>query len=377
MPREHNTAVLIGGMPRPQARVWYSPGLSTVYDALRIIRQQDTAGELRLLASHSRPVSPVFAAADESWLEPPASISDAAFIDWCLDTCRARRVDLFVPGRRVKALAGARDRFEAAGTRMMVPATPEAFRRIDRKDWFYADMAGEALPDFRVVRTVAEFDAACAELGALHPRLCVKPVVSIFGLGFHRIVAQDDEYRRFLGADAVPMSMESTRRAIGVAKHPRDLMVMEWLPGPERSVDCIASRGRLLVAVARRKRGDHQVLETAGPAIEAARRVVAHYALDGIVNVQTRDARGAPRLLEANARMSGGLHYACASGVAFPYWAVRLALGLSTPADIPVPRAGVCVAPVQAMVVLGEEADLSRAAAPRTADPVSSAPSAG
>ncbi len=355
--------VLIGNMSR--ARVWYSPGLSTAYDALRILREQDTAGELTLLASNRHAASPALAAADECWLEPSTGISDAAFVDWCLTTCRARGVDLFVPARRVKALSAAKAQFEAAGTRMLIPASPHAYARIDRKDWFYKDMADQHLPDFRVVRTVDQFDAACAALGATHPRLCVKPVVSIFGLGFHRIVAHDDEYRRFLGADAVPMSMESTRRALAAAKRPRDLMVMEYLPGPERSVDCLASNGELLVAVARRKRSDHQILEVEGPAIEVARAVVARYALDGIVNVQTRDARGASRLLEANARMSGGLHYACASGVAFPYWAVKLALGLATPADIPTPRGGICVAPVQAMVVLRPEAALA------SPDPVS------
>lgn len=359
-----------------RARVWYSSGLSTVYNALCIIRESDPAGEFRLLASRTRAASPALNAADEWWLEPPASTSDVDFVAWCLDTCRQRGVDVFVPGRRVRALAAGRSRFDSIGTRLLVPADADALHRIDRKDLFYADMAAGssavALPAFRIVRTVEQFDAACAELAVEHPQLCLKPVVSIFGLGFHRIVAQDDEYSRFLGGDAVPTSMDSARRAIAAARHPRDLMVMEYLPGPERSVDCLASNGTLVTAVARRKHADYQVLETSGPAIEAARAVVARYALDGIINVQTRDGRGAPRLLEANARMSGGLHYACASGVAFPYWSVRLAAGLATPADVPPPRGGIRVAPVQAMVVLRDDGLPAEARRSVAAGPASS-----
>lgn len=348
-------------MPCLNARVWYSRGLSNVFDALRILREADTMGELTLLASHARREVPAIRAADEGWLEPSGPISDDHFVDWCVEACRAHKVDVFVPGRRVVALSGAKDRFTAGGTRLLVPAGPTALARIDRKDEFYLDMAeeaavagGVALPDYRICKTVEEFDAACEALGVEHRRLCVKPVVSTFGLGFHTLVAEDDEYRRFLGGDPTPVSFASARRAIASARRPRELMVMEYLPGPERSVDCLASAGTLVTAVARVKRGEFQILETEGPAIETARAVVRRYGIDGIINVQTRDARGEARLLEANARMSGGLLYACASGVAFPYWAVRIALGWATPADVPQPRSGLRVAPTQGMIVVGE-----------------------
>lgn len=343
-----------------KARVWYSRGLSNVYDAVRNVRAADTAGEITLLASHARHAVPALQVADERFLEPVGRLPDAEFVAWCLSACREHRVDLFVPGRRVQALSAAKAQFEQAGTRLLVPAGPEALARIDRKDQFYADMHDAALPDFRVCRTVPEFDAACADL-AHHRRLCVKPVVSTFGLGFHTLVQRDDPYKRFLGGDPTAISFEAARSAIASAKKPRDLLVMEYLPGPERSVDCLCQNGELVTAVSRVKRGEFQVLEIEGPGVEAARGVVKRYGLDGIVNVQTRNGRGEARLLEANARMSGGLLYACASGVVFPYWAIRLALGWSKPSEVPLPKAGVMVAATQGMVVVGAATDAGRA----------------
>jgi hypothetical protein len=58
-------------------------------------------------------------------------------------------------------------------------------------------------------------------------------------------------------------------------------------------------------------------------------------------------------LLEINPRMSGGIPYACHSGLNFPYWALKMALGECTPDDIPHPKTGIQVAQVMTGVVAG------------------------
>jgi len=74
--------------------------------------------------------------------------------------------------------------------------------------------------------------------------------------------------------------------------------------------------------------------------------------LDGVFNLQTKEREGFQFLLEVNSRMSGGLVYACMSGVAFPYWNLMLTAGLATPGDVPAPKPGVRVAPVQGCVAV-------------------------
>jgi alkylated DNA nucleotide flippase Atl1 len=245
---------------------------------------------------------------------------------------------------------------------VLVAATPEVYALVQRKDRVYQELAGEeiALPDWRVVRTAEEFDQACAELGQQHKRLCIKPAASIFGLGFHTLVESDDPYARMLGQDPTPLARDTCRRLIAEAKSPRPVLVMEYLPGPERSVDCLVREGRLVVAISRRKHASYQVLETEGPAIEAARAVVRRLQLNGVVNVQTRDTRGRPYLLEVNARMAGGVLYSALSGTALPWWSIALELGLAREEDIPAPRAGLRVAPITGAVALGMAEDGSR-----------------
>jgi biotin carboxylase len=350
-------------MPRKQQRVWFSRGLSNVYDAIRLAREHDAARRVRLLASDVGRDTPALALADERFDEPRRTVSDDEFIAWALSECRTRGVDLFVPGRRAAAVAAARPEFEAAGTRVLVAATPQVYSLVHRKDRVYEALAGEeiALPDWRVVRTADEFDQACAELGREHQRLCIKPAASMFGLGFHTLAEADDPYARMLGQNPTPLSRDACRRLIAEARSPRPLLVMEYLPGPERSVDCLAREGRLIVAISRRKHASYQILETEGPAIEAARAVVKRLQLHGVVNVQTRDTRKRPYLLEVNARMAGGILYSALSGTALPWWSIALELGLAREEEIPAPRAGLKVAPITGAVVLGTDGEDSKA----------------
>jgi len=95
--------------------------------------------------------------------------------------------------------------------------------------------------------------------------------------------------------------------------------------------------------VVRRKMGVGQRLEDHAEIVAFVRRLTAKMRLNNLFNVQFRDDGGKPYLLEVNPRMSGGLPFACESGLNFLLWAIRLALGTPTSADVPQPRVGVWV----------------------------------
>ena len=334
-------------------RVWFNEGLSAVHDALVLIREADVRGELELLASHGRAEAPALAVADQSFAEPPRMPSDE-YVAWCLQTCRERRVDLFVPARRREAISRRRAEFEAQGTRVLVAATEDVFALSERKDLFYASLEGIVpLAEYRVFRTRDEFDEAYAQLRPRHKRLCIKPAVGVFGVGFHVLTEKLDAYEGMIGGSGIKLSVEAFRDALAKTQNPKRMLLMEYLPGTERSVDVLAQDGALITAVARRKRSGFQVLEAEGPAIEIAKAIVAKMRLSGLVNVQTRDGRGTPRLLELNARMSGGMLYACCSGVNLPYWAVALALGLKDVSEVPRPKGELLVAPTIGVRIVG------------------------
>ena len=342
-------------MSPPRPVVWFNQGLSQVYDAVRLIRA-DAAGALVVCASHRERDAPVLQVADRGFDEPPRATPEEAYVEWALAVCAREQVRLFVPSRHAAAIARARTRFEQLGVRLQV-AQPEALAgALEYKDVLYAEVAGQLdLPAYRVVSSLAQFDDAYTALRLDHQRLCVKPTRGLFGAGFRILDETIDPLDAILRVDGTLAALPAYRSALAQTRRTFSLMLMEYLDGPERSVDCLAFQGELVTAVARRKEGRHQSLETSGTAIEGARWLVERYRLDGIVNIQFRDTRATPHLLEINARMAGGMLYSCAAGVNLPYWSALLALGLAQPNDVPAPNAGLRVAPITGALIIPNE----------------------
>lgn len=334
-------------------KVWFNRGLSNTYDALMSIRAADARSTFVLRATHSDPRSAVSKAADEFAVEPDG-MDDDAYVGWCLGQCAEHGVGIFVPQRRREAVSERRDAFESKGILVSVMGGPRIMGMVDRKQELYADVAEThvPVPPHRTFRTVGEFDAAVAELEPVAGRLCVKPCVGVYGSGFRILEGEGCDLRRILSGDNVRTSFEAFRTALAGSAQDRDMMVMAYLPGTERSVDVLAHKGRLVRAVSRIKVGSHQVLETEGPSVDVAAFLTERYGLDGVFNLQTKERDGVQYLLEVNSRMSGGLVYACMSGVAYPYWNLMLTAGLATPGDVPSPKPGVKVAPVQGCVAV-------------------------
>ncbi len=333
--------------------VWYNQGLSELYHSARLIREAAN-GRITVIASHTDPAAPILQAADRAFIEPPPRTTAKVYLQWALEVCQDYGVDLFIPSRHAETVAEARDAFTDQGVRLQVPSV-QVQTTLNHKDALYREVEAQniPLPEYRVVRGLTEFDEAYVELRQRHQRLCVKPTVGIFGSGFRVLAENIDDYDILLRTDCTRISLRAYRDALLHARRPFELMLMQYLDGVERSVDCLAVGGRLVAAVSRRKEGRQQILETDGQAIEIAAGLVGRYALDGIVNVQFKDAGGVAHLLEINPRAAGGLVYSCASGLNFPYWLVALALGLAREEAIPTLVAHMAVVPVNAVIVIG------------------------
>jgi biotin carboxylase len=323
--------------------VWFNQHLSNTWHALRAVREVQRPGEFRLLCTHRWRHYPGRKFSD--YFEPePAEISDADYVEFCLEFARNHAVELFYPWRRVIPILKARERFAQLGTRLVVVADVDTLRLLGSKVEQYRALGpGVApLPEFEVVNTLAQFEAAYARLRDRGWRVCYKPAVSIFGFGFH-ILTERESPR----GNSVVRTVAEARRALAARQQPfADLLLMPYLPGPERSIDCLADQGHLVRCVIRRKsmRDHHAQTIEHNPAIEeVARRITAKLRLNAVFNIQLRNDGDTPYLLEVNPRMSGGIPAACTTGLVLPYWALRLALGTARPEEVPHPLTGIRV----------------------------------
>lgn len=338
--------------------IWYNQGYAVVRDALMLIREGAAAagiGTLRLVASHNDLHAAVLDAADRAFLEPDG-LPGAEYAAWCASVCRREQVDLFMVQRGGQAIAAHLDQFPAS-TRIILPAPADTLRMIADKAAFYAAAAAAGLPApwSSAISDADGFDAACAELAARDLMSCVKPREGVFGHGFWRLDPAYTLFDALMAGDDRRIAPAEMRAAIAGAGAPVRLLVMEYLPGPEWSLDCVCDEGRLVVGVARRKRGRVQELEVDGPIFAVARAAVDLFGLTGLVNVQFKAADMAgddPRLLEINTRMSGGVPRSRFAGVNLPWRNLAMLLGLDQGGEVAVPVGGALVSAQETGITL-------------------------
>lgn len=336
--------------------VWFNKNLSSTYQVIEILRREQRPDELRLVCTHTHPDSPVLGLADIGELEP-TGLNDHDYLEYCLEFIRRHDVQVFVPGRHVSAISAATARFEQAGVKLLIAGEASTLHVLNDKARTYQALEGlpVPLPEYRVVNSLDEFDAACTDLRSRGFRVCFKPAASMFGLGFRVVTEDGSNLKRMLSGDPLSIDLQDARRCFAESPRFRDVLVMQYLWGSERSIDCLAHAGELVCCVVRRKPDvseGAQLLECNSPVEQMVRRLTQHLQLNGMFNVQFKDDGETPYLLEINSRMSGGLPMACLSGVAFPLWAIRLVLGTATPQDVPHPSCGIRVKEVGRAVII-------------------------
>ncbi|NUP44367.1 MAG: hypothetical protein HOY76_46915, partial [Streptomyces sp.] len=309
-----------------------------------MLRDNPDAVGVRIYGTNVDPDAAALTACDVSEVEP-RHVGDAEYADFALDFCRRHGVDVLIPPRRLSALAGHTADFAAAGTRLMCPP-PAAVAALTSKTRTYegARAAGVPVPPWRAVRDAAAFRTAVEELTADGERVCFKPSGEFSAFGFRVL---DDRPLRIRDLLAPPVPVVSVRavaealeRAADAGEPVPEFLVMPYLEGPEVSVDCLsAPGGRTLAAVARAKQGRYRLLLDDPEAAGIARRVVEHFGLAYLSNVQLRHRAGRPVLLEANPRPSAGIFQTAFSGLNLPWAAVRL-LVRGEPGVLGEPRLG-------------------------------------
>lgn len=296
-------------------------------------------GAIRAVASHADDREDILDGADLALAEPaqpdPRAVG-APYADWLLERARAEGAQAVLAMRNRTALVVRRDDFAAAGLRLACGAvTLEALEICERKDVFAARLREAGLPVPETIGIVDEAGLAHAvSLLAETGDVCVKPATGVYGRGFWRLDPEADAFAHLHDPDRRVVHPAAFVAGYAGARQKGRLVVMEFLPGDEHSIDVVCDAGRLVAAAARRKAGACQIVTTTGPEIDLAAAVVATLGLDGLVNVQLRaDARGVSRVLEVNTRYSGGVGYAAAAGVNLPAIAAATLLGIAPPAE--------------------------------------------
>jgi hypothetical protein len=311
-----------------RVRVWLNRTYAENVFFMDQLRRNPSDRAVEIHATHGDPDSPVLAAADTAELEPEG-LSPAAYVEYALDQCRRRSVDVFVPRLHQAAIVAHRAEFAAAGTALLAPP-PEAVALFEDKVIAYeaVQAIGVPVPPWWRVRTVDELVAAVEELEDAGHKACFKPASGAGGVGFRVVTRTPFSLTHLTGFPSPYVPLDLVVEALRSADEPVNWIVMPRLEQPEVSVDCLTGRDNVLrMAIGRTKNGRRRGFTLHEQWLEPARRIAEGFGLHHLSNIQFRMYGDRPVLMDVNTRPAGGLHQLALCGVNAPWAAVQLALG--------------------------------------------------
>ncbi|MBL7744453.1 MAG: ATP-grasp domain-containing protein [Chitinophagaceae bacterium] len=265
--------------------------------------------------------------------------TDPAFIDKVLSVCREKNIHVVLPlvTKELIPLSQHIKEFELAGAKLLVsPAASLEIANDKSKLYQFLQWRGLDVPDFRVVENIGQFETAANELGYPGKTICFKPSVSNGSRGF-RIISHSIEEHHLLfneKPNSTFISYHDATRILSSRAFP-ELLVSEYLPGEEYSVDCLAKNGKAVLIVPRLRKKMINGISVEGEfvrdesIIRYCSQIIHELQLHGNTGLQVkRSATGKFLLVEINPRVQGTISAALGAGVNLPLLAIKQELGL-------------------------------------------------
>jgi carbamoyl-phosphate synthase large subunit len=265
--------------------------------------------------------------------------NDPAFKDSVLSICRQKNIQIILPlvTRELMPLSQHSKEFELAGVKLLVsPATSLEIANNKSQLYEFLQWRGIAVPDFRVAETLQQFKTAIDELGYPAKKVCFKPSVSNGSRGFRIISGQINELDLLFNykPSATYLSLQDAERILASGEFP-ELLISEYLPGEEYSVDCLANHGKSVLIIPRLRKRMINGISVEGEFIKEENiipyctKIINELQLHGNIGIQVKkSAAGQFLLLEINPRVQGTISAALGAGVNLPDLAVKQEMGL-------------------------------------------------
>ncbi|MGZ5287198.1 MAG: ATP-grasp domain-containing protein [Flavisolibacter sp.] len=290
----------------------------------------------RIIVADADPMATGRFLADD-FVQIPAA-DDPGFITTLLNVCQQKNIRLVMPlvTRELFLFSAHKKDFESIGVNLLV-SSEEAIHLSNNKSNCYQllQSKGMKLPAFHVVNNLEAFIHAAFELGHPGRPFCFKPSVSNGSRGVRVVSDSLDEHHQLFQEKPYTLDITYSHALHILSSKPfPELLVSEYLPGEEYSVDCIASQGEAITVVPRLRKKMINGISVQGSfvkddaIIDQCKQIIELIQLHGNIGIQLkRSVTGEALLLEINPRVQGTIVSALGAGINLPLLAVKMELG--------------------------------------------------
>jgi len=196
------------------------------------------------------------------------------------------------------------------------------------------------VPQYKIVTNPEGFKQACCQLGYPNKPLCFKPTHSNGSRGFRIIDAKKNkaDLLFYEKPNSLYMSFDEAYQIITSMEKMPELIIMEFLPGKEYSVDMLVDHGKVLYCIPRLRLtmnggiSTSCIVENNQEVIEYCSVIAEKLRLHGNIGIQVRySVDNKVGILEINPRVQGSIVACAAAGVNLPYYGIKLALNEAIP----------------------------------------------
>lgn len=207
----------------------------------------------------------------------------------------------------------------------------------NNKARLYSYLTEEQLPcvHFRSVKNKKELATALLDLGFPTNPLVMKPAEGNGSRGFKIIQTLDVVKNEFFHSKAGSLLISPESLALELPDvFPGEMLICEYLPGTEYSVDLLVNHGKILTSAIRIREKTVSGISVKGSFVvdkkiqEMCHSITQKLNLHGPIGMQfKRDIHEEAKILEINPRLQGAVSTARFVGINFPLLSVKLALG--------------------------------------------------
>lgn len=270
-------------------------------------------------------------------------VTDPNYINALLEICEKEKIDIFFPfmDEELELVHDNIERFNNLNTKVAI-ASREAIEITNNKLKFYDFLRenGIYVPEYYKACSIEELEIACAKLGYPEKSVCVKTLDGSGSRGIRILDSKIDLYDLYVSEK--PNTMFTTKEAfismLSGKSSIKEMMVMEYLPGAECSVDILADNGEIVYMVGRESNNvlasipQDCELKVIPAAYDICTKITKLLKLDGNADFDFKyNSNGEPVLMEINPRLAATLSVIAVGGINLPYLRVKQLLGEELP----------------------------------------------
>jgi carbamoyl-phosphate synthase large subunit len=218
-------------------------------------------------------------------------------------------------------LARHKKEFEEQETKVLV-SNVDSLEIANNKSRLYQflEWRGIEVPKNKVVENIDQFKLAAEELNTQAKRVCFKPSVSNGSRGFRLLqtIWMSMIFYLMKNRNSTYISYNDALRILSLKPFP-ELLVTEYLPGEEYSVDCLANHGEVKLIVPRLRTKMINGISVEGEFVDDKNiitycsEIIKELQLHGNIGIQVKRSSGGKFLIiEINPRVHG--YHCCLPG---------------------------------------------------------------